>query len=284
MINHLYITLWKWDTVAGTKERYFAPAPAFDIDLALEGNVGSAVTTVKAQDSGERLTISDVQLQCANKIVNAPPLGLIWAKIFGNIDDGTWGIIAPILESAGNTVIIAEIIAYGLRQAKTLTTVPVDASLQAGAIDSYDEFIEDIDTEDNVVILPGYLELKLAQTDEYTNSVQFSIIALDKLVELVLLSGLTTYPLISFEVLIQTILDGFPFATALNYTKQAFGNLPWIVPIERQADLSVLPILATDTTFDSFDLYPKDNAKIIVWQFGDDVTNSIFYVKLKTAT
>ena len=270
MINHLYIKYYRWNTETGVRSDIYG-GDTWDIDLAIDGLIGVANTNIVVEGDGDSILASDTGVSLSNRISDLGGLPAIFGTtIGGDIENHTWGIFGPLLDSSGVEVVIAECLIMG-KFGNVTRLAPVGSLMQTGEIDTYAEFIElitDADgvDEDSVVIMPGYLELKTQSNSKYSNEVTFGIINLSKLLSIVKAKALDLTPMLSTTDLLDQIITNLPFVTATDVETLPFGTVNLPVPLAIEEDIDVAHGI-TDSKFDNFTLFPEENAKITVWQY-----------------
>lgn len=286
MIKHLYLTYFKWNVATGDYNRYFSYtgiAPEYDIDMIFENITEIGKLNQQIEGTGDSLKTSDIGIKIANGL-KSNLLLFDSNDICGQIDDSTFGILKPMLESAGTEFIIAMIRIYS-EFAPFDVGYSHDPSLLTGDINTYSEYTEDYAIENLISLFDGYIEMNSFEHDIFNNEIDMKIIALDKLLSYINQDLLAIKMLQTTGQIVSEIKDKAPFLTSFTVENPLLGTFMWLVPKSETENIDLSTVWGiTDSQFDMFSIDTNNNAKLISWSRGYVDGIETFYIKLKSGT
>jgi len=285
MIEHCYIRYWRWNPKTGVRYRLYPSTSDWDFDLAEWGLISAAQARIGVEGDGDKIRASDVALEVSNARVqySGEILDLGAGEwVFGRLELVQDGILYPLIDpdlNSGSWMVVAECLLIGRHEPADSELSDTYGALRLGAISTYGEYLEG----GNVVILPGYLELRTVEVDEYGYKVRANIIALDKLLAKVPASILGLRPLRTPSELLDTIRERFPFIEDYEVELPSLGMFQYIC---RRAEITNLQAdYAADNADTSFDELVRATTdrqpRLYAWRYNDSGVQHL-YAKIRS--
>jgi hypothetical protein len=289
LINYIFVKVKKWNPATNLVENYYT---ASEHDYNLVGNGFNSISnfSIKVEDNNNKFTMSNVQLTLANDSSQSLDVDIIAPLILGEVEEAAierrFGIFTPFFETEHGSIIVAKVWIFAEHGLNNLReNLGLDDSFITGEVSSYVDFIELIEEDTkNVAVFVGHMEMKLFTEDIYDNRTTVQLLALDSLLNSMLVSHLDLYPLISLREMILQIVDKFPFIDGSSIDELELGLINWVVPLVEGGGYFDIPLIPSHLTkFDHFHRSSVENAKIITWSFNNEGVQE-FYFKVGQRT
>lgn len=246
MVSSARFAFYKWFPASGGWERLFdTETKSYDIELRSVIS-GTSNATLGCEESGGNAIASDVPINFGNFPKFIVPEG--WDErsglAAGSIELGYNGIFYPLLGSVGDFIIVAVGVIYAERAAnKVAENMPdsVDTSLLTGEINTYKEYIEDVEVidaitgeasnVDSVNILPCYLEAETAVLNQYSCTAEVIAYALDGLLKYLSAKDLILPLCPTLTDVAMAIKALSPFIENIDATGANIGDIMWLVKL-----------------------------------------------------